>query len=210
MLVGVDSRFEMLGTIPRRRGEHHDVNIGSNQLLKRIETDEALFRPHFDAVFPLVVAGLVCVAAQRPLQLVLEEVGNRNQFHVLRSGHQVDYSLRTALTRAHQAGPEALLSSSADQLGLHNHKGGCRRCSGNRLKKISSGIAWHVCLASGEICAQYIRIAAYFAGRTQPGHSGNPSYPAPRINQYRQLVTSAPGGAVFLIRSMICGTYIWL
>ena len=96
MLVGVDGRFEMLGTIARRRGEHHDVNIGGNQLLERIETNKALFGSHFNAVFPLLVSGLGFEVAQRPFQFVFKEVGNGDQFHVLGSGHQVDHGLRAA------------------------------------------------------------------------------------------------------------------
>ena len=42
------------------------------------------------------------------------------------------------------------------------------------------------------------------------GSRYNSSPTLKRLPQYRQLVRSAPGGAVLAMRSMICGTYIWL
>ena len=108
-LPSLNRRFEMLRTVPRRRRQHDDVDVGVNHLLKRIETDEVMFGIHLDAwlhegdqvlgaqlhrlaialhrdagvAFETNCRVLLRSLFQRALELILEDVGHRDQFDIL-------------------------------------------------------------------------------------------------------------------------------
>ena len=128
MLAGIDRRFEMLRTVAGRRGQHHDIDIGMDQLLEGIEADEMMFRIDLDArldgrnqilgahLHRLAVAlhrdagvardvlGVVPQLVERAFQLVFENVGHGDQVDVFVAGQQIHDRLCAAAAATHDAG----------------------------------------------------------------------------------------------------------
>jgi hypothetical protein len=125
--AGVDRRFEMHRPEAGRGAEHHDIDIGGEQLLVGVEAGEVMVGLDADArldgghqVLGFHLLGLavafhgdagvagdelgVAQAGERLFEVVFEDIRHAGELDVLVAGEQVHDGLRAASAAAHQAG----------------------------------------------------------------------------------------------------------
>ena len=148
--------------------QHHNIDIGSQQLLVSIESGEVMIRLHANAwldrcdqVFglhflrtPAALDGDARVTrhelgiAQMPerlLEMVFEHIRHPDQFHVFVAGEQIDHRLRAASAATHQAGLQPVAAGSPRRDGPKQRKSRRARAQQGRLfQEISAGNAIRV------------------------------------------------------------------
>ena len=127
-----------------RRAQHHDIDIGGEQLLVGIESDEMMVRLHADArldgrnqILRLHLpagrrarrdAGMrklgIAQLCERLFQMVFEDVRHGDQLDVLVAGEQVHHGLRAASATANQSGLQPVARSGPRSARLKEREGG--------------------------------------------------------------------------------------
>jgi len=123
VLLGVDGGLEVFGPVAGRRGQDHQVNVGSQQLLIALKAHKSMFGRNLHAFGDRGIARVALEPAQVALELIFEDVGHGDELGGFVGGQQVHDGLPPASSQADHAGFQFFLAGPAHQFRLDVKKG---------------------------------------------------------------------------------------